>query len=345
MMLEKIWPSIALAASELIKEIIEPMLAVYCPGGFKMSFSKLFLGNVSPQIEGIKLQSIQSGQLIMDLDFKWGGDPNIILAVQTPVGAKLPIQLKNLRLFATVRVIFKLAEDIPCISGVVVALLAKPKPQIRYTLKLIGGSLSSVPGISDVIEDIVESMVSDTLQWPHRIVIPIAQPPVDLSDLELKFKGKLQVSLLRAFSLKNTDMVGQPDPYVIAYVRILFKLKTKVKENSLNPEWDETFNFNVEDQETQALTLQVMDQNVGPDKLLGIAMYPLSKLKAEQPLELELPLLPSLDTQTVQDKHNRGSILIKVLYHAFSKEERAAAMDAERAFLEAKKMGNHRSPW
>ncbi|KAI5084727.1 hypothetical protein GOP47_0000896 [Adiantum capillus-veneris] len=335
--LEKIWPSIALATSDLIKAIVEPMLAVYCPGGFKMNFSKLFLGNVAPQIEGIRLQTNQLGQLIMDLDFKWGGDPSIILAVQTPVGANLPIQLKNLRLFATVRVIFKLAEDIPCISGVVVALLAKPKPQIRYTLKLIGGSLSGAPGISDVIEDIVESVVSDTLQWPHRIVIPIAQPPVDLSDLELKLQGSLQVSSIKAFSLKNMDMVGQSDPYIIAYVRILFKLKTKVIENNLNPEWNETLNFNVEDQETQALVLKVMDQNVGSDKLLGVVVYPLLKLEAEKTLELRLPLMPSLDMENVQDKHDRGSILIKVLYHAFSKEEQAAAMDAERAFMEAKK--------
>ena len=42
---------------------------------------------------GIKIQTIEKGQVIMDLDFKWGGDPSIILAVKTPVGANLPIQV------------------------------------------------------------------------------------------------------------------------------------------------------------------------------------------------------------------------------------------------------------
>lgn len=336
-MLEKIWPSVALASSELIKANVEPMLAMYCPPGFKMRFSKLFLGNVAPQIEGIKIQTIQKGQLIMDLDFKWGGDPSIILAVQTLVGANLPIQLKNLRIFTTVRVIFKLAEDIPCISGVVVALLAKPKPEIRYTLKLVGGSLSSVPGISDMIKNIVETVVSDMLQWPHRIVIPIAQPPVDLSDLELKLQGKLTVTVIRAKSLKNMEMLTKSDPYVVAYVRVLFKLKTRTIDNNLNPEWNETLEFDVEDQETQSLVLQVFDEDIGADKLLGVVTYPLAKLNAEETKELSLSLVPSLDMDNVKDKQDRGSIMIKTHYHIYSEEEQREAMKAEQDLLEAKK--------
>eukprot|EP00250_Pteridium_aquilinum_P001477 c11666_g1_i1 orf=308-1747(-) len=336
-LLEKIWPSVALAASELIKTIVEPMLAMYAPPGFKLGFSKLFLGNVAPQIEGIKIQTIQKGQLIMDLDFKWGGDPSIILALQTPVGANLPIQLKNLRFFATVRVIFKLAEDIPCISGVVVALLAKPKPEIRYTLKLIGGSLSGVPGISDIIKGIVDSAVADSLEWPHRIVVPIAQPPVDLSDLELKLQGRLTLTVVKAQSLKNMEMIGKSDPYVVVYVRVLFQRTTKVIDNNLNPVWNETFEFDVEDQETQSLVIQVFDKDIGNDKLLGVATYPLAKLNAEQSKELTLPLVPSLDIDNVKDKRDRGSITINTYYHIFSKEEQEAAMKAEKEALEAKK--------
>lgn len=336
--LEKIWPSVALAASKLIETIVEPMLVTYCPPGFKMKFAKLFLGNVAPQIEGIRIQTIQKGQLIMDLDFKWGGDPSIILAVQTPVGAKLPIQLKNLKFFATVRLIFKLAEDIPCISGVVVALLAEPKPEIKYTLKVIGGSLSGVPGISDVIEDLVETVVTDTLQWPHRIVVPLANPPVDLSDLELKLQGKLTVRVIGAKSLKNLEVFGKSDPYCIVYVRVLFKVKTHTKNSELNPVWDEQFEFNVEDQETQSLVLKVMDKDeVGADKLLGVAVYPLSKLKCEEKTSLTLNLLPSLEMDNVKDKKDRGSITIEATYNVYNKEQQVDAMEAEKAFLEAKK--------
>jgi Ca2+-dependent lipid-binding protein len=60
----------------------------------------------------------------MDIDFRWGGDPSIILAVDARV-ASLPIQLKDLQVFTVVRVVFQLSEEIPCISAVVVALLAE----------------------------------------------------------------------------------------------------------------------------------------------------------------------------------------------------------------------------
>ncbi|MCO5608671.1 hypothetical protein L7F22_062885 [Adiantum nelumboides] len=335
--LEKIWPSVALAASELIRTNVEPMLAMYAPPGIKLRFTKLFLGNVAPQIEGVKIQTLQEGQLIMDLDFKWGGDPSIILAVQTPVGANLPVQLKNLRFFSTVRVIFKLAEDIPCISGVVVALLAKPKPEIRYTLKLIGGNLNAVPGLSDMIKGIVESAVADNLEWPHRQVVSIAQPPVDLSDLELKLQGKLKVKVVRAQNLKNMEMIGKSDPYVVAYVRVLFPANTKVVENNLNPKWDEEFHFDVEDQETQSLVFQVYDKDIGTDKLLGAATFPLAKLTAGEIKELALPLTPTLDMENVVDKRDRGQLIIEVTYEIYSREEQKAAMEKERALIAARK--------
>ena len=85
-------------------------------------------------------------------------------------------QLKDLQVFTVARVIFQLADEIPCISAVVVALLAEvqflhlylsfsyltftnflnylnqPKPRIDYTLKAVGGSLTAIPGLSDMID-------------------------------------------------------------------------------------------------------------------------------------------------------------------------------------------------
>lgn len=42
--------------------------------------------------EGIRIQNLQPGQIIMDIDFRWGGNPSIILAVDAVV-ASLPIQV------------------------------------------------------------------------------------------------------------------------------------------------------------------------------------------------------------------------------------------------------------
>lgn len=91
----------------------------YRPSGISsLKFSKLSLGSVAPKIEGIiyrkiqklttsltylipsktvcvgiRIQSPKKGQISMDMDFRWGGDPNIVLGVEAAGVASLPIQV------------------------------------------------------------------------------------------------------------------------------------------------------------------------------------------------------------------------------------------------------------
>ncbi|KAL1543460.1 calcium-dependent lipid-binding protein-like [Salvia divinorum] len=336
--LNKLWPFVADAAEAVIKESVEPLLEEYRPPGItSLKFSKLSLGTVAPKIEGIRVQSLKEGQITMDIDLRWGGDPSIILAVEAALVASIPIQLKDLKVFTVVRAIFQLTDEIPCISAVVVALLAEPKPRIDYTLKAVGGSLTAIPGLSDMIDDTVNTIVMDMLQWPHRIVVPIGGIPVDTSELELKPVGLLKVTIVKANDLKNMELIGKSDPYVTVHIRPLFKVKTKVVNNNLNPTWNQTFNLIAEDKETQSLILEVFDQDIGQDKRLGIAKMPLIELEAETPKEVELRLYPSLDMLKIKDKKDRGTITVQVFYHEFTKEEQIAALEEEKRILEERK--------
>ncbi|KAJ3682631.1 hypothetical protein LUZ60_015204 [Juncus effusus] len=333
--LSKLWPFIADAATMVIRESVEPLLDDYRPPGIaSLKFSKLSLGNVPPKIEGIRIQNLKEGQITMDIDFKWGGDPNIVLGVDARV-ASLPIQLKDLQVFVVIRVIFQLCEEIPCISAVVVALLADPKPRIDYTLKAVGGSLTAVPGLSDMIDDTVTSIILDMLLWPHRVVVPLGGLNVDISELELKPQGRLTVTVVRAKSLKNMELIGKSDPYVILFIRPMFKVKTKVIDDDLNPEWNETFHLVTEDKETQSLYLEVYDEDkLKQDKKLGVVKFGLKELQPETTTELNLNLLSSLDTTKVKDKKDRGILTIKVLYHPFTKEEQNEALEQEKKAIE-----------
>ncbi len=44
---------------------------------------------------GIRVQSFKEGQITMDIDFRWGGDPSIILGVEAALIASLPIQVRG----------------------------------------------------------------------------------------------------------------------------------------------------------------------------------------------------------------------------------------------------------
>ncbi|XWS77159.1 hypothetical protein CRYUN_Cryun01aG0237700 [Craigia yunnanensis] len=251
------------AASAVIKESVEPLLEEYRPTGItSLKFTKLSLGTVAPKCEGIHVQSLKKGQITMDIDLRWGGDPSIVLGVEAALVASIPIQ--DLQVFTVIRVIFQLAEEIPCISAVVVALLSERR--IDYTLKAVGGSLTAIPGISDMID------------WPHRIVVSIGGIPVDTSELELKPEGK-------------------SDLYVVVHIRPLFKVKTKVIENNLYPVWNQTFELIAEDRETQALTVELIyamlittsnrfsTRTLGKTRS-GIATFRLIELEPEIPKEM-----------------------------------------------------------
>jgi Ca2+-dependent lipid-binding protein len=335
--LSKLWPFVSQAATAVVKESVEPLLDDYRPPGIKsLKFNKFSLGNVSPKIEGIRIQNLQPGQIIMDIDFRWGGDPSIILAVDARV-ASLPIQLKDLQVFTVIRVVFQLSEEIPCISAVLVALLAEPEPKIQYTLKAVGGSLTAIPGLSDMIDDTVNSIVNDMLQWPHRIVVPLGVN-VDTSELELKPEGRLSLTVVKATSLKNKEMIGKSDPYVTLYVRPMFKVKTKVIGNNLNPEWNETFELIVEDKETQSVILEVYDEdNLQQDKRLGVAKLAVNNIQPETPSEITLKLMQSLDSLKIKDYGDRGSLHLKVTYHPFTKEEQLEALESEKRAIEERK--------
>lgn len=335
--LSKLWPFVVEAATVVVKESVEPLLDDYRPPGIKsLKFSKFSLGNVSPKIEGIRIQNLQPGQIIMDIDFRWGGNPSIILAVDAVV-ASLPIQLKDLQVYTVIRVIFQLSEDIPCISAVVVALLADPEPKIQYTLKAIGGSLTAVPGLSDMIDDTVNSIVSDMLLWPHRHVVKLGVN-VDTSDLELKPQGRLSVTVVKATSLRNKEMIGKSDPYVKLYVRPMFKVKTKVIDDDLNPEWNETFDLIVEDKETQSVIFEVYDEDkLQQDKRLGVAKLAANTLEPEITQEVTLKLLHSLDPIKNKDTKDRGTLHLKVKYHPFTKEEQLEALEMENQAIEERK--------
>ena len=76
------------------------------------------------------------------------------------------------------------------------------------------------------------------------------------SELELKPQGKLALTVVKATALKNMEMIGKSDPYVVVHIRPLFKYKTKVIDNNLNPIWNEKFELIAEDKETQLLILR-----------------------------------------------------------------------------------------
>ncbi|XP_065016354.1 synaptotagmin-5-like isoform X2 [Musa acuminata AAA Group] len=217
--LTKIWPYVNEAASELIRTSVEPVLEQYKSAVLSsLKFSKLTLGTVAPQFTGVSLIEDDNSGITMELELQWDGNPNIILDIRTRLGVSLPIQVKNIGFTGVFRLIFKpLVDEFPCFGAVSYSLREKKK--LDFTLKVVGGDISSLPGISDAIEGTIRDAIEDSITWPVRKVVPIV--PGDYSDLELKPVGILEVKLVQARDLTNKDIIGKSDPYAVLYIRPL----------------------------------------------------------------------------------------------------------------------------
>ncbi|XP_019440707.1 PREDICTED: synaptotagmin-5-like isoform X2 [Lupinus angustifolius] len=317
--LTKIWPYVNEAASELIKTSVEPILEQYRPFILSsLKFSKLTLGTVAPQFTGVSIIEDGGEGVTLELEMNWDGNPSIILDIKTLIGVALPVQVKNIGFTGVFRLIFKpLVDEFPGFGAVSYSLRQKKK--LDFTLKVIGGDMSTIPGLSNAIEEAIRDAVEDSITWPVRKVIPIL--PGDYSDLELKPVGILEVKLVQAKDLTNKDFIGKSDPYAVLFVRpIRDRTETsKTIDNDLNPIWNEHFEFIVEDVSTQHLTVKVHDsEGLGLSDLIGCAHIRLSELQPGKVKDVWLKLVKDLEIQ--RDNKNRGKVHLELLYYPFGME-------------------------
>ncbi|VFQ84776.1 unnamed protein product [Cuscuta campestris] len=318
-LLEKLWPYVDQAASEVIRNSVEPILERYRPSILAaMKFSRLTLGTVAPQFTGVTILESDPKEIVMEMEMQWDGNPNIVLDIKTLVGVALPIQVKNIGFTGLFRIMFKpLADDFPCFGAICFSL--REKRNLDFTLKVVGGDVASLPGVSDAIESTIRDAIEDSITWPVRIIIPII--PGDYSDLELKPVGMLEVKLIQAKDLTNKDIIGKSDPFAEVFIRPLrAKMKnSKVINNSLSPIWNEHFEFEVEDVSTQHLTVKVYDdEGVQSSELIGCAQFALKDLEPGKVKVVWLKLVKDLELQ--RDTKNRGQVHLELLYCPYGTE-------------------------
>ncbi|MBA0610663.1 hypothetical protein Godav_011478 [Gossypium davidsonii] len=328
--LTKIWPYVNEAASDLIKASVEPVLEQYRPVILSsLKFSKFTLGTVAPQFTGVSIVEDGADSVTMELEMQWDANSNIVLAIKTYLGVSLPVQVKDIGFTGVFRLIFKpLVNEFPCFGAVCYSLRKKKK--LDFTLKVIGGDISTIPGLADAIESTIRDAIEDSIMWPVRKIIPIL--PGDYSDLELKPVGMLEVKLIQARDLTNKDIIGKSDPYAVLFVRPLpDRTKKKFLEesfflcvcifqnNDLNPIWNEHYEFIIEDATTQHLVVRIYDdEGVQASEFIGCAQVLLSELEPGKVKDVWLNLVKDLEIQ--RDSKYRGQVHLELLYCPFGME-------------------------
>ncbi|CAG8722682.1 35853_t:CDS:2 [Racocetra persica] len=89
-------------------------------------------------------------------------------------------------------------------------------------------------------------------------------------------KGPLKVTVVEAKDLKDEDIVGKSDPYIELWLDKNYKQKTTTKNNTLNPQYNETFTFNCDGH--KHLHIRVVDKDLVSDDEIGVGKVSLSSI-------------------------------------------------------------------
>ncbi|XP_074263284.1 elicitor-responsive protein 3 isoform X1 [Silene latifolia] len=130
--------------------------------------------------------------------------------------------------------------------------------------------------------------------------------------------GKLQVLLVSAKGLENSDFLSSMDPYVLLCCRTQEQKSSVSTDTGSNPEWNETFLFTVSG-DVSELHLKIMDKDTfSADDFVGEAKIPLESV-------FEGGSVPPTSYTVVKDGEFKGEIRVGLTFT----KERGHARDYE----------------
>ncbi|KAJ7944886.1 elicitor-responsive protein 3 [Quillaja saponaria] len=129
-------------------------------------------------------------------------------------------------------------------------------------------------------------------------------------------QGTLEVVLIGAKGLENTDFLNNMDPYVILTCRTQDQKSSVASGKGSDPEWNETFLFTISDFVSE-LTLKIMDSDAGSaDDFVGEATIPLENLFVERSI-------PPTAYNVVKNEEYCGEIRLGLTFTPEDRRERS----------------------
>ncbi|XP_017144749.1 extended synaptotagmin-2 isoform X2 [Drosophila miranda] len=236
--LKQVWPNANHFTRTLVKETIEPNVALalsnYKMNGFR--FDRIILGTIPPRIGGVKIydKNVDRNEIIMDLDLFYASDCDINFYLGGMKGG-----IKDFQIHGWVRVVMKpLIRSMPLVGGLQIFFLNNP----NIDFNLVGViDFMDMPGLSDLLRRIIVEQIGAVMVLPNKLPISLSE---EVSAVALKMpepEGILRIHVVEAKDLMKKDISvlgkGKSDPYAIINVGAQ-EFKTQIIDNNVNPKWD-----------------------------------------------------------------------------------------------------------
>ncbi|XP_071728399.1 synaptotagmin-3-like [Rutidosis leptorrhynchoides] len=228
------WPYLDKAICGMIRSMSKPIFDEYIGVYYirSIDFENLTLGTLPPSIQGIKVHEQNKNHLVCDLVAKWAGNPNVTLVLNV-LYLPIKIQLIDIQITAAMRVTLK--------PNVVVSLLENP--DVDFGLKVVGGNLMAIPGLSHFVQNSIKKQIARLYLWPHALEIPVLDASIgQFLSLRRSLVNKLGLLTVTVIGAKGVEGKHHTNPCAL----VIFKgetRKTKLLKKTWDPTWNEEFQF------------------------------------------------------------------------------------------------------
>uniref|UniRef100_A0A8C3HFU0 Extended synaptotagmin 1 n=1 Tax=Chrysemys picta bellii TaxID=8478 RepID=A0A8C3HFU0_CHRPI len=277
--LAQAWPFFGQYMEKLLVENIAPMIRASNTHLQTFAFTKVDMGEKPLRIMGVKVHTGQNKkQILLDLTVSYVGDIHI------------DVEVKKFFCKAGVKGM-QLGEQL--------ASLTPPIASPPQTLDINWTGMTNlldIPGLSSLSDSVIMDSIASFLVLPNRLLVPLVPNLHDVAQLRSPLpRGIVRVHLREAKDLQSKDkyvrglIEGKSDPY--ALVRVGTQLFTsRVVDESLNPTWNETYEFVVHEVPGQELEVELFDKDPDQDDFLGRMKLDFGEVLQARVLEEWFPL-------------------------------------------------------
>ncbi|KAG0347914.1 hypothetical protein BG004_006563 [Podila humilis] len=327
--MSKFWLIYEPVLSATVVQTVDSILVDQTPGFLdSIRLTTFTLGTKAPRVDSVKAFPKTDPDVVMmdwrvsftptDIEdmtprqLRTQINPKVVLTIRVGkgiIGAGMPILVEDMSFKGYMRIKLKLTANFPHIKTLDFCFLEPP--EIDYVLKPVGGDfgmdIAHVPGLQSFIRDQTHAILGPMMYAPNVYTLDLEQMMTGGASLTAA-AGVIQFTVYNAKDLKNTELVGNSDPYVKIRLGNRPELaSTAVKEDTLNPVWNETNTILINNL-NEVICMEILDKdNLRKDRPLGQANFDLKSLEHD-------PIQDDVWCKVLRNGKERGAIRIRAAF-------------------------------
>ncbi|XP_036255647.1 extended synaptotagmin-1 [Molothrus ater] len=290
--LAQAWPFLGRYLEKLLQDSVAPAIRASSAHLQSFTFTRVDLGQKPLRVLGVQAHpGTHKKQILLDLNISYVGDVQIDVEVKKFF---CKAGVKGMQLHGVLRIILEpLLGDAPIVGALSLFFIRRPTLDINWTGMT---NLLDIPGLSSMSDSMIMDSIASYLVLPNRLLVPLLPDLPEAARLRWPLpRGVVRVSLVAARALRSKDrflgglVQGRSDPY--ALLRVGTQAATsRVIGDSLDPVWDEMYEFMVHEVPGQELEVELFDKDPDKDDLLGRMKLDLGEVLRARVMDEWFPL-------------------------------------------------------